>query len=184
MKGKVIFHFYFFRILEFLRTPRVRQYTKRIYSASLFFIFSTSIEILIWLQLDLIQVNYENSIFVCGTDFILILSTFINVLKLCCFEYTKRDDVMNKLNCIFYFSLFGFLLNLLETVYTLFGSFLNYFECKNFFNPLKRFSKRLCKINWNKFDFFVGFFDIYGNCDKYMSFYLYFFDVLKISFLR
>jgi hypothetical protein len=83
-----------------------------------------------WWKLDLIKVNFENSMYVFGTDFILVLTTLINVFKLCCLEYTQRENVMNKLNCIFYFSLFGFSLNLLQTLYTLFGSFLSYFECK------------------------------------------------------
>lgn len=129
MKSKVNF---FYR--GFFRSPTVKHYVYRICLASLIFILFTIIEILIWLKLDLVEVNYENSAFVFFADCLLITTTMISILKFICINKTEKSLLMNNINFLFYVSFFIFLLNLAETVYTLFGSFLSYFECRILIN--------------------------------------------------
>jgi hypothetical protein len=88
------------------------------------------IQIEIWVQLNFIQVEYKNSMFVYLSDVLLVIANLINLFKLFCFSKLIDQKIMNKINCLFYFSFFGFANNMIQTLFTLFGSYLTYFESK------------------------------------------------------
>lgn len=68
------------------------------------------------------------------TNLLLIIANIINLVKL--FNFDKLIDlkVLRKIIWIFYYALSGVFVNIIQTLYTLFGPYLDYFECILYFN--------------------------------------------------
>ncbi len=117
--------------LAFLKSRRVIQYLKRIYFSCSMFIFLNAAQIVTWIKMGLHETDLDNTIFVSSSDVLFITFSIIIIVKLITLKSIKKDAVISRLNCLEYIALFIFLLNILETIYTLLFSFLGYFECKN-----------------------------------------------------
>lgn len=77
------------------------------------------------------EINYNNSLLVFCANSLLIISNLTNQVKLIFFNKFLDDKIVHRINCLFYSAFFGFIVNMIETIWTLFGAYLSYFESKN-----------------------------------------------------
>jgi hypothetical protein len=117
-------------IVNFFSSSRVNQYLNRLKGCYISIIIFTLIHSFMWIELDFINVNFGNSMLVFFSNICLFVSNFINLVKICCFARMVDNKIINRVQCIFYVTFFGFIINLIETLFTLFGAYLNYFESK------------------------------------------------------
>ncbi len=96
--------------------------------SSIFIILLSFTQSMMWVKLDLMDIDFNNSIVVFVSDFILFMLNIINLYKLVCFSRYIDIYVMQTMNWLFYYSLAAFFINVIETLFTLFGAFLNYFQ--------------------------------------------------------
>ncbi len=116
-------------ILEvFFTSPRVNEYLRRLKICSFLIILFSLIQTVSWLKLNFIEINFSNSILVFSTNFYLFISNIGTLIALCLFTKIVDHSIMKKIDILFYFSFFGFFINMVQTLSTLFESFLAYFE--------------------------------------------------------
>jgi len=93
-------------------------------------ILFSALQILIWSKLNFIKIDMQNTILVYASNSILIVINFINFIKLMCIQNLLDKHIIRKLLYIFYYILCGFIINLLQTLFTLFEAYLRYFQGK------------------------------------------------------
>lgn len=116
---------------NFFSSPRVNQYLRRLKFCCSSIIIFTLFQTYLWYKLEFMEINYNNSLLVFCANTLLIFSNFTNLVKLIFFDKLLDDKIVHKISCLFYFAFFGFFVNMVETIWTLFGAYLSYFESKN-----------------------------------------------------
>jgi ABC-type bacteriocin/lantibiotic exporter with double-glycine peptidase domain len=127
--------------VQFFTSPRVNQYLRRLKICCSFIIIFTIIQTYLWYKLKFMEINYNNTLLVFGANTLLIFANLINLFKLMFFTNLIDKKIVDRINCLFYFGFFGFVVNMIETLCTLFGAYLSYFESRinkkiNFFKIL------------------------------------------------
>jgi hypothetical protein len=119
---------YLSNLENFFTSRRVFEYLFRLKLSTLFIIILSSIQIFIWLHYKFSDYDKSNTIIVIASKAFLILTNLINLINLLFLVRVIDESLFGKINCIFYISCFGFVVNTIETLYTLFGPYLQYFE--------------------------------------------------------
>ena len=114
--------------VNFFTSQRVFEYLYRLKMSTMFIILLSAIQIFIWLHYNFSDYDKSNTIIVIACKSFLIITNLINFIKLLFLVQVIDENLFNKINCIFYISCFGFVVNTIETLYTLFGPYLEYFE--------------------------------------------------------
>jgi hypothetical protein len=124
------------KLVKFFNSQRVFEYIYRLKLSTLFITLLSGIQIFIWLHYGFAEVNKSNTIIVIASKVFLIIMNIINFFKLIFLVQAIDEKVLDRINWIFYTSSFGFVVNTIETIYTLFGPYLQYFEGKLFLYSL------------------------------------------------
>ncbi len=117
--------------VKFFNSQRVFEYLYRQKLSTSFITFFSGIQIFIWLHYGFAEVNLSNTIIVIASKIFLIVINIINFIKLLFLVQAIDEKVLDRINWVFYTSCFGFVVNTIETIYTLFGPYLEYFESKH-----------------------------------------------------
>lgn len=91
-------------------------------------IFFSALQIFIWSKLDFINIDEHNTILVFSSNFILILINTVNLFKFVCIHMLLDKQIINKVLYIFYYMMGAFIINLIQTLFTLFEAYLRYFQ--------------------------------------------------------
>jgi hypothetical protein len=118
------------QLVLFFKSDRVKQYLTRLKVCTCLIIILCFGQCFIWMYFNFADQDYSNTVLVYVTNTILIILNVINFFKLMFFRNMFQGKIIEKLNVFFYFSLVGFLVNMTQTLLTLFNAYLNYFECK------------------------------------------------------
>jgi len=109
---------------------RLNYYTIRLKISSLIIIIFSLLQILIWERLNFYEIDKNNTLFVYFTNGILIVIELIALINFILLHKVLDAKVVDRVTCIFYSILISFIFNLIQTLYTLFGSYLKYFKGK------------------------------------------------------
>ena len=124
--GNVSNHIYKLKV-RFFSSPRVNEYLSRLKICTFAILFFSALQIVIWIELDFIHINYRNSLCVFSANIFVIIENLINLIKLCIFPRIIDERIIQKIKCVFFFTLLSFFVNIFQTLLTLFGAYLNYF---------------------------------------------------------
>jgi len=113
---------------KFFNTNRVNHYTIRLKSSSLIIILISALQIILWANLDFYKIDERNTILVYATNSLTILLHIFNFIKFMVIHKIQCGNIVDKTLCIFYSMLISFFVNVIQTLMTLFGSYLNYFQ--------------------------------------------------------
>ncbi len=113
---------------NFFSSKRVNQYIFRLKTSSMLVILFSALQIFIWSKLDFIDIDPQNTIFVFSSNFILIVINSINLVKFMCIHMLLDKHIISKVLYAFYYMLIAFLINLIQTLFTLFEAYLRYFQ--------------------------------------------------------
>lgn len=118
---------------DFFNSLIIKTYLNRIRLSSILLILFAIIQCVIWNKLEFMNILLDNWIIVmCGSSIILFsnLAILIKISKI-----TKKTDnnVINTIKCIYFMSMLNFMTSLIESLFTLFGAYLTYFESNLFY---------------------------------------------------
>ncbi len=112
---------------KFFDSKRVNQYILRLKTSSFLIILFSILQIFIWQILGFIEIDFENTILVYTSNFILIIIYTINLIKFLCIHMLLDKRIIQKVLHIFYYMLVAFAINLIQTLFTLLEAYLKYF---------------------------------------------------------
>jgi hypothetical protein len=170
-------------IKDFFKSMRVKTYINRLRISSIFLITLKFIQCYLWNKLNFYDILFNNWMLVMCASGLILFSNFTILFQLSQMTHYLDYRVLKKMDCIFYFSLFNFMVSLFESLLTLFHGYLTYFESIHLQLIYCSYCKGIFGVSGWYGNFFISDFDICTNCCKFCLISVFVYDDFEIFFL-